>query len=295
MKILITGATGYIGRELVRILQDKFDLFVLVRSTSNISELLNLNCEIIKFTTNKEIVNILESLEVDGIIHFASSIIVEHNEEDIDILIDNNIKFGTFLLEGCKKSNVKWFINTGTFWQNYQDKEYNPVNLYAASKEAFENIAKFYTATSSLIFTTIKLNDTFGPNDTRAKIFNLWNKIANTGELLDMTKGEQFIDISYIEDIVSAYEIMINHLNSEFKNNFNNKTYAVKSNERMTLKELAKRFEQITNQILNINWGGRQYKEREVMIPLADIEIVPGWKQKYSLNDAIIKTLGVIK
>ena len=48
-------------------------------------------------------------------------------------------------------------------------------------KEGFENIAKYYIETSNLIFTTIKLNDTFGANDTRNKVFNIWNKISALG------------------------------------------------------------------------------------------------------------------
>ena len=72
--------------------------------------------------------------------------------------INYSTHFSQKKLTFSKKFNLKWFINTGTFWQNYQSEKYNPVNLYAATKEAFQNIAKYYTETSSLIFTTIKLN-----------------------------------------------------------------------------------------------------------------------------------------
>lgn len=70
------------------------------------------------------------------------------------------------MLEACKKAETKWFLNTGTIWQNYNvsDKsdEYNPVDLYAASKQAFITMAKYYTETSKLRFCTLKLCDTYG-------------------------------------------------------------------------------------------------------------------------------------
>ena len=296
MKILITGTTGFIGKNLVTSLANKnYDISIIARSNSDISK-----CDkrVTVFTYNENIDTLLELFQkeqFEGVVHLASLFLASHHPKDIPSLISSNIKFGTELLEACKLSNVKWFINTGTFWQNFQNQNYNPVNLYAATKEAFENIAKYYTETSDLTFTTIKLNDTFGPNDTRNKIFNLWNTIAKSGETLDMSKGEQLIDISYIEDVISAYEILINHLNSNHADTFKNKTFALRAEECVSLKELANIFEKATNTKLNINWGIRPYREREVINPWNKGELVPGWEQKYSLEEAIQKTMIGIK
>lgn len=289
--ILVTGATGYIGREFVKKYNQKYNLIAIVRETSDIIELELLKCKIVKFKNFKEIENIFSTNKIDGILHFASNVIVEHKEEEINTLVDSNIKYGTYLLENCKKYNVKWFINTGTFWQNYNSDNYNPVNLYAATKEAFNNIAKYYTETSALIFTTIKLNDTFGTNDKRDKIFNIWNKISKTGETLEMSAGEQIIDISYIEDVTNAFNIMIQNLEKN-KEQYNNKYYIVSSKQRITLRELANLFEKCTKKKLNINWGSRLYREREVMIPYNKGQLIPNWEQKYTLEEAIIKTIG---
>jgi CDP-paratose synthetase len=292
MSILITGASGYIGKEFVRSLSDVYNIVVLVRESSDIEQLKNFNCKIEKFVNFKDIDDVFEKNDISGVVHFASNVVVEHTKEDIDNILDSNIKYGTYLLEASKNCSVKWFINTGTFWQNFESKAYNPVNLYAASKEAFEDIARYYTQTSDLIFTTIKLNDTFGPNDVRSKIFNLWDTYSKSAETLDMSKGEQIIDISYIDDVINAFKIMIENLQDANSSKYNNKSYVVSSNERMSLKELAKLFENVTGRELNINWGGRPYREREVMLPLENCELVPKWKQKYTLKEAILKTIG---
>lgn len=293
MKILVTGATGFIGQNLVKVLLDKkYEVHCVVRANSDTS---NINQKVKVFKYDENIDSLIEYFNqenFDGVIHLASLFLASHTKDDISNLISSNIKFGTELLESCKQSSTKWFINTGTFWQNYENESYNPVNLYAATKEAFEVMAKYYTQTSDLIFTTIKLNDTFGPNDTRNKVFNLWNKIAKIGETLEMSAGEQIIDISYIDDVISAYEVLIAHLNSHQKEDFKNKTFAVSSNERMSLKELAKVYEDATNTKLNINWGARLYREREVMIPWENGKVIPNWKPKYTLKEAIKKTIG---
>jgi CDP-paratose synthetase len=293
MKILVTGATGFIGQNLISLLLNKnYEIHCIVRLNSDTSKL-EKNVQIFQYDENIDsLIEYFQEQQFDGVIHLASLFLATHMKDDISKLISSNIIFGTNLLEACKSSSVKWFIYTGTFWQNYEDKDYSPVNLYAATKEAFKNIAKFYTETSDLIFTTIKLNDTFGPNDTRNKVFNLWSQIAKTGETLEMSAGEQIIDISYIEDVISAYDILITHLNSDQKEEFKNKEFVVTNNEKMSLKELSKVFEEATNTKLNIKWGVRPYREREVMIPYTKGTIVPNWEQKYSLKEAIIKTIG---
>lgn len=294
MKILITGATGFIGKHLIDSLtKSHYSIFIITRKNSNTTSI-NKKVTILKY--DEDITNLesfFKEYKFDGIIHLASIFLSEHNKEDINNLINSNITFGTQLLEMSKKHKVKWFINTGTFWQHYKNEEYNPVNLYAATKEAFIDIAKYYTETSNLIFTTIKLNDTFGPNDTRKKIFNIWKEISENNQTLKMSKGEQLIDICFIEDIINAYEILIKHLNSRRANSFRNKIFVVSSNEKTSLKELAKLFEKTTQKKLNILWGEKEYRKREVMVPYNNGKVIPNWKPKFSLEEAILKTVGI--
>jgi len=292
MKVLVSGGTGFIGSHLIKsLIEKKYTVFVIVRKDSDVSRI-NEQVNIFRYDENIEtLITFFKKEKFDGVIHLASLFLASHTSNDISSLISSNVKFSTELLEASSSSNVKWFLNTGTFWQNYHCEAYNPVNLYAATKEAFEVISKFYTETTSIIFTTIKLNDTFGPNDTRNKVFNLWNKIAKTGETLGMSGGEQMVDISYIKDIVNAYLVMVDNLNAVDSKIYKNKTYLVSNNDKMTLKELSKVFEAVSDCTLNINWGERDYRDREVMLPYSKGENVPNWKQEYILKDAIKETI----
>jgi nucleoside-diphosphate-sugar epimerase len=292
MKLLITGATGFIGRNLVTsLLQLNHTITILIRNESDTTLFPH---SVQKYAYNGDVEalsHLIKQNQFDGIIHLASLFKASHCADDIKPMIDSNILLGTELLEACKQNEVKWFINTGTFWQNYYDENYDPVNLYAATKEAYEKISYYYTQTSSLIFTTIRLCDTFGPYDTRKKIFNLWEETCKADKMLDMTAGEQIIDISYIEDVVNAYITLIDQLNSSDAHLHKNKIYYVSNQERLTLKELAKVYENAANCKLNIRWAQREYREREVMIPYKHGEPVPNWRQQFSLFDAIQKTL----
>ena len=64
--------------------------------------------------------------------------------------------------------------------------------------------------------------------------------------------------------------------------------YSVMAEERFTLKELSVVFEKATKTKLNINWGEKQYRDREVMIPWENGVLVPEWKSKTNLMEGIL-------
>ena len=294
MKILITGATGFIGKALTqKLLAEQHTVYALVRSSTDVRFLKTENIPYYTFDTDIEnLVAFLQKENFDGVIHLASLFLKTHKTNDVKNLIDSNILFGSLLLEAISQTNIHWFINTGTFWQHYKNKIYAPVNLYSATKEAFKNLAEFYVETSRINFLTIELNDTFGPNDTRPKIFNIWKKIAETGEALDMSPGEQIIDISYIDNVVDAFYHMTILLQNDTKKKYSGKTVALYSKEKMSLKKLAKLFEKTTGLTLHINWSARPYMPREVMIPWKRGAPIPKWKPKVSIAEGIKKVFG---
>ncbi len=288
-KIFISGATGFIGKHLCeKLLKEKYHITAFIRSKSQDSKTLQekgvellLDDESLSNTKK-----LFKNNKFDGVIHLATCYIAQHSFDDINNLIKSNITFSTKLLEIANNANIPWFLNTGTFWQHLNNKEYSPANLYAATKQAFENIAQYYTETSNIKFVTLKLNDSYGPNDTRPKVFNLWDKISKTGESFDMSEGEQLIDIVHIYDITKAFSEMISLL-LKAPRKLTEKYYSVSSGELIKLKDLAKVYESITNKNLNINWGAKPYRKREIMTPCNNIPLVPNWKPKISIEHGI--------
>lgn len=290
MKIFITGATGFIGKHLVNYLKEKNEVTINLHNEAKSPFDTSVKTyQLVESNPSKDI-SFFKKEKFDGIIHLASLYLTTHTSNQVAKLIDSNVRFSTHVLECATQSKIKWFINTGTFWQHYQNKKYSPVNLYSASKQAFESIAQYYWETDQIKFCTLKLSDTFGPDDTRPKVFNLWQKIAVSGETLDMSTGQQLIDISHIDDVISSFVLLANHLKNDHPDVHNGDSFAVKSEKRYTLKELASLFEQAAKAKLNINWGSRSYREREVMVPWEDGKVVPGFQQKLSTIINIRKT-----
>ncbi len=285
--LLLTGATGFIGKHLLKALSGQYDIYLLVRKTSEYSTLQVKG--IFEFDDNiDELHSFLKEKNIEGIVHLATLYINQHRQEDIKQLVLSNIYLGTALLEASSATSVKWFVNTGTYWQHYHSasEEYHPVNLYAATKQAFVDLAQYYTETSSLQFVTLKICDTYGPSDTRRKIFNLFKEIAETGETLDMSAGEQLIETLYIDDVISGFVHLIALLQEKTTIK---QEYILSAQQRYSLRKLAEIFEDVSGKPLHINWGMRQYKEREVMIPWEKGTILPGWAPEISIEDGLKK------
>lgn len=271
MNIFITGATGFVGKHLVnKLFASGHNLYcTLLANESNPFDKDQISNVFVLANDNVNgLTHFFQSNNIDGIIHLASYVqSANHIPDDIDKLADINIKFSLQVLEAASNAKVKWFINTGTYWQHFDNAEYSPVNLYAATKQAFMDLSKFYWETNRIFFCTIKLFDTYGPGDTRPKIFNLWERIAKSGETLDMSGGEQIIDISHVDSVVDAFAQLAIHVHNNNPKLNNGDVFALKAAKRYSLKQLAAKYETDHGVTLNINWGARPYREREVMMP----------------------------
>lgn len=284
MNILVTGATGFIGTNLTRELRKRHNLFILGQFEGD-PEKLGLPGTVM--TEDIEaLAGYMKDNRIEGIIHLASLYLTVHKPEQVKDLVSSNVFFGTAVLEAASLAGcVKWFLNTGSIWQNYNTKgdEYNPVNLYAATKQAFIDMAKYYSDVFGIRFCTLKLCDTYGPNDTRKKLFKLFKDCSESGEVLKMSPGEQKLDLIYITDIIAGFGRLAELLASdvELKDE-----YVLTSGRQIPLRELADLFCRVSGRHLNIEWGGRPYRDREVMVPWKGTP-VPGWKAEVDVENGI--------
>lgn len=287
---LVTGATGFVGSHLTRrLVKENWQVHILVRACSRLPdapEFAHVTKHVHDGST-ETMVHCVAEAKPDVVFHVASLFLSQHETKDIDSLIQSNVLYGNQLLEAMKVNEVCCLINTGTSWQHYNNENYNPVCLYAATKQAFESILEYYVQACGIKAITLKLFDTYGPDDLRPKLFYLLNKAATTGEQLDMSAGEQLIDMVYIDDVIEAYLIAGQRV-LEGKIH-EHKTYAVSSGEPLPLKELVQLYAELTKQTVLVNWGARPNRYREVKVPWIKGQGIIGWKPKITLVEGIQK------
>jgi nucleoside-diphosphate-sugar epimerase len=292
-KAIVTGATGFIGSNLCRyLIRNDWEVCVIARPSSdylNIQSVLN-KVKILEYGGNiEQLVGYFKDIKADVVFHLASLFIAEHESNQIDHLVDSNIKFGLHILEAMKESNTKLLINTGTSWQHYHTNEYCPVDLYAATKQAFESLIKYYTEAENIKSVTLKLFDTYGESDTRSKLINLLHKFSDEKKELKMSPGEQVLDLVHVDDVVKAFVKAYEYL---VEQDVTYQEFGVGSRHPIRLKDLINKFEIETGKKLNIIWGARNYRKREVMSLWDLYKTLPGWEAEVTLKEGLQKYNG---
>ena len=277
---LVTGGTGFVGRHLVEHLRAAgWQVHTLVRSKAESASGPSVHPY---HGETAEVIEAMESCKPDVVFHLASLFLARHMPQQIAPLIQANVLFGTQLLEAMSGAGVKSLVNTGTSWQHFHSGGYCPVNLYAATKQAFEDILAYYVDAAGIRAVTLSLFDSYGTGDTRKKLLHLLLNCLETDSELQMSAGHQILDLTHVNDICEAFLHAARLVRNPKQPPLS--SYAVSGGQRMTLREIVATLEKAAGRSLHIKWGARPYRPREVM-HLWDGPALPGWQARITLTE----------
>lgn len=284
MTVLIAGATGFLGSYLVKSFIFKgYKVIALKRSTSNIYRISNcINQVEIYDIDETQISKVFEEHKIDIVINTVTN--YGRSDKSIFSIVETNLLFGLKLLEESVKNNVKAFINTDTLL----DKN---INTYALSKAQLVEWMKVLSNQNTKIV-NVKIEHMYGPKDDENKfIYWLINQLKQNVEKIDLTSGIQKRDFIYIDDIVTAYQTIVENIDKlshfeEFELGIGN-SIEVKEFIYKILKELAKTHKITTN----LNFGAVDYRKNENMDMRADISklLALGWNPEVDVENGIQK------
>jgi nucleoside-diphosphate-sugar epimerase len=282
-RALVTGATGFVGRTLVRrLVDDGWCVDALVRTRdAALSE--GATPHLIPPDVDG-LIGLVVELGPTHCFHLATAFRGVHTAADIAPMIAANIGFGSVVAEAASRVPDVRFVNTGTAWQHYDAAPYSPVSLYAATKQAFADVLVFYAEVQGLAVHTLELTDTYGPGDTRAKLIPSLLKAAADGTTIQMTEGHQLIDLVHVDDAVEALLATAVAPSGA--------TYGARGDGPITLRELVERFQAVTGLALDVRWGARPARPREMLRPWMTAGPPPGWSPRTRLDDGLRALVG---
>ena len=227
MRVLITGAAGFIGSTLAHRLLDRGDE---VLSYDNLNDYYDVRLKQARldrlsprdgFSFVKASLEDREALDAafdafqpDRVVNLAAQAGVRYSLENPRAYIDANIVGFLNVLEACRHKDVKHLVyasSSSVYGSNrklpfaVEDSVDHPVSLYAASKKANELMAHTYSHLFRLPTTGLRFFTVYGPWGRPDMALFLFTRKILAGEPIDVFNyGHHRRDFTYIDDIVEG-------------------------------------------------------------------------------------------
>jgi nucleoside-diphosphate-sugar epimerase len=194
--ILVTGGTGFVGRQVVKRLLDNNEN-VVVFSERKHDKLEDLGAKFVlgDIRNIENIRGVFKKYNIDVVYHLAADI-----DEQSSDMWSTNVDGTRNVVEVCKENKVKQIIflsSIGVLGEATEplkeNDPYNPDTLYEESKVAGENLILF----SGVPFTIIRASIIIGPNDVWLSIF----KAAKKGYPI-IGSGKNYFHLTALNDVV---------------------------------------------------------------------------------------------
>lgn len=282
--ILMTGATGFLGSNLLKRLHKDYNVVLLVRKTSDLSRLKNvLKVNSLVYCEEKNIKDIFSSKRIDCVLHCATN--YGRKGQSPLAILESNLVLPLKLLQYGSERGLKCFINTDTVLGMN-------ISHYALSKAHFKEWLKVYSNRMSCV--NVALEHFYGPGDDETK-FVAWvlNSLLTGKCQLDLTAGDQKRELIYIDDVVEAFTSVVKaSLNG--KSGFT--SYEIGTGKPVKIKDFVLLAKQLTgNTKTHLNFGVLPYRDNEVMSYKTDLTEIRkiGWEPRFSLKKGILRTISL--
>lgn len=285
--VLVTGISGFIGGQLLERLQEEgADVTTLGRAPRAPRH--GSTVKSCVATTTEEIASVIARARPDAVFHLASHNISQHTPDDIDRLVDANMRLPIQLCDGMARTGCRAIVSMGSAWQHAAGLPYAPICLYAATKQAMQDVFQYYHAARGIGSVTLKLFHAYGPGEARPRLVSQLCDAVTTGKVLKMSGGRQVVDLTYIDDIVDALMVAAGSL---LEGSAGAAAYSIASDRALTVRELVSIVEKIAGESLQLEWGALPYKPAEFFEPVDMGPRLPHWTPHTSLETGLQRVL----
>lgn len=290
MKILISGATGFVGKHLLDSLITKsYNCAVLVRNPEKAHTLYNGNVKTIEYRKDCfDYVKDIRDFNPEIVIHLAGYLTSADDGEAVKKLLEANIEVTTNICSALEKTQARLFVNTGSFSEYYYgDGNLEPAYFYSATKTASRHLIEYFCKKNDWHAVHVIPYTIYGPGGTGKKVIDYLVEATIFGKYAAMTNGEQVLDFIYIDDIVDFYCMLIE---KQGLINAHVSEYHIGTGIGTSIRELAEIIEEVSGKKANVDWGKRVYRLRDIfhsIAPIARPKQDFGWEPKVTLREGV--------
>ena len=227
MRILVTGAAGFIGMHCAKILLVRGDQVIGVDNLNDYYDVSLKEARLNRLTSHANfkfyrcgiedrdaLAAIFSQERPDRVIHLAAQVGVRYSLVNPHAYIDANVTGFANILEGCRHNGISHLVyassssvyggNTSMPFSEHDNIDH-PISLYAATKKANELMAHTYSHLYGLPTTGLRFFTVYGPWGRPDMALFLFAKAILKDEAISVfNKGQMVRDFTYIDDIVEG-------------------------------------------------------------------------------------------
>ena len=235
MKILVTGAAGFIGNELALHLTARGDEIIGIDNLNDYYEVSLKQARLdrlkdeprfhflkLDIADRSAMSKLFTEHRLDVVVNLAAQAGVRYSLENPSAYVDANLTGFANILEGCRQSKVKHLVfasSSSVYGANTklpfceEDNVDHPISLYAASKKANELMAHSYSHLYGLPCTGLRFFTVYGPWGRPDMAYFSFTRKILAGEAIPVfNEGRMQRDFTYIDDIIEGVVRVIDKL-----------------------------------------------------------------------------------
>lgn len=297
--ILVTGAAGFIGSNLVKELYNRFS-DIKVIGFDSVNDYYDVNLKEYRLTELKNFKNftfikgniadkalvekVFEEYKLEIVVNLAAQAGVRYSITNPDAYLESNL-IGFFnILEACRHNKVEHLVyasSSSVYGMNKkipystEDKVDNPVSLYAATKKSNELMAHAYSKLYDIPSTGLRFFTVYGPaGRPDMAYFGFTNKLIKDEKIQIFNYGNCKRDFTYIDDIVTGVVNVMEKTPDRNENGVRYKVYNIGNNKPENLLDFVDILQQelIRAEVLPKDYDFEAHKELVPMQP-GDVEM----------------------
>lgn len=301
-RVLVTGATGFIGSHLVRrLVADGSEVHALTSTVSSIypARLLDLQDRVQlhegNLTDRSAMDAVVERVRPSVVFHLGAYTHVGKSWRRVDECIQANVQGTVNLLQALDGTGYERFVYTGTS-EIYGDIDVpfseedvvNPISPYSVSKYAGERYCRMFHQGYGWPVVMVRPFNAYGPWQTPDRVIPEIIGRAVRGEVLKMTQGRQTREFNYVEDLVDGFVLLgtVPGIEGELFN--------LGCGEEVSMRDLATTILDLMGNPITPEFGALADRPTEIWRMFCDSSKARsrlGWEPKHTLVDGLRKTI----
>ena len=204
-RVLVTGATGLIGRHVVSLLRDHPEVYAVSRSRKSSADRVNwLTCDLAEPGSSQDLI---ERVQPSVVLHLAGAVRGDRSLDAVHPTLTANLVATVELLEAATRTHVRRIVISGSLLEEPHRGGATavPPSPYGASRWAATSYARMFHSLFDTPVSILRPSYAYGPGQESTKLLPHVISSVLRGESPELASGERRIDFVFAEDVARAY------------------------------------------------------------------------------------------